>query len=79
MDTIFAPTYPTSTKGYCEVHFYNIWELKWGREFPEFILENWSCFLDSCQAPLNKNNVKPQELLDTLNSIKNNYSIDHRI
>ena len=40
MGTMFAPTYPTSSVGYFEVHFYNIWKLKWGGEFQEFILEN---------------------------------------
>ena len=53
MGTIFAPTYATLTMGYFEVHFYNICELKWGKEFQEFILENWSRSLDDCQTPLN--------------------------
>ena len=69
MDTIFAPIYATLTIGYFEVHFYNIWELKWGKEFQEFILENWSCFLNDCQTPLDKNTIKPEELLETLNSV----------
>ena len=68
-DTIFAPTYATLTMGYLEVHFYNICELKQGKEFQEFILENWSRFLDDCQTPLDKNKVKPEELLETLNSV----------
>ena len=33
--------------GYFDVHFY-ICELKWGKELQEFILENWSRFLDDC-------------------------------
>ena len=45
MGTIFAPTYATLTMGYFEVHFYNICELKWGKEFHEFILENWNIVL----------------------------------
>ena len=69
MGTIFAPTYVTLTMGYFEVRFYNICELKWGKEFQEFILENWSRFLDDCQTPLDKNKVKPDELLETLNSV----------
>ena len=44
MGTIFIPTYATLAMGYFEVHFYNICELKWGKEFQEFILENWSRF-----------------------------------
>ena len=67
MGTIFAPTYATLTMGYLEVHFYNTCELKWGKEFQELILENWSCFLDGC--PLDKNKVKPDELLETLKSV----------
>ena len=55
--------------GYFEVHFYNICELKWGKEFQEFILENWSRFLGDCQTPLDKNMVKPEKLLETLNSV----------
>ena len=39
------------------------------KEFQEFILQNWSNFLDGCQTPLDKKNVKLEELLDTLNSI----------
>ena len=55
--------------GYFEVQFYNICELKWGKEFQEFIIQNWSHFLDGCQTPLDKNNVKLEELLDTLDSV----------
>ena len=67
--TIFAPTYATLTMGYFEVHFNNIWDLKWGKEFQEFILEIWSRFLHDCQTPLHKNKVKPAEF-ETLNSVK---------
>ena len=69
MGTVFAPTYGTLTMGYFEFHFYNICELKWGKEFQEFILENWSRFLDDCQTPLDKDKVKPEELLETLNFV----------
>ena len=69
MGTIFAPTYATLTMGFFEEHFYNICQIKWGIEFHNFILENWNRYLDDCQTPLDKNKVKPQELLDTLNSI----------
>ena len=67
--TIFAPIYVTIAMGYFEVQFYNICEVKWGREFQEFILQNWSRFLDDSQTPSDKNNVKPAELLVTLDSI----------
>ena len=36
----------------------------------KFILENWSRFLVDSQTPLDKNKVKPLELLETLNSVK---------
>ena len=60
---------PHLTMGYFEVQFYNICELKWGKKFQEFVLENLSRFLDDCQTPLDKNTVKPEELLKTLNSV----------
>ena len=66
--TIFSPIYATITMGYFEVHFYNICELKWRKEFPELILENWNRFLDDCQTPLDKNK-EPEKLLETLNSV----------
>ena len=68
MGTIFAPTYATLTMGYFEVHSYSC-ELKQGKEFQEFILENRSRFLDDCQTPLDKNKVKLEKLLETLNSV----------
>ena len=66
----FLPqTYTTLTMGYFEVHFYDICELKWGKEFKEFILENWGRFLDERQTPLDKNTIKPEELLGTFYSV----------
>ena len=55
--------------GYFGVHFYNICGLNGEKEFLEFILENWSHILDKCQRPLDKNKLKSQELLETLNSV----------
>ena len=69
MSTIFAPTYATLTMGYSEVHFYNNYKLKWGKEFQELIFKHWSRFLDDSQTPLHKNKVKPAEF-ETLNSVK---------
>ena len=62
MGTTFVPACATLTMGNFEVHFYNICELKWGKEFQELVLENWSRFLDDFQTPLDKNTVKPEEL-----------------
>ena len=59
MGTTFAPTYATLIMEHFEFHFY-ICELKWGKEFQEFILENWSRFLDDCQTPLVQNKAKPE-------------------
>ena len=70
MGTTFVPACATLTMGNFEVHFYNICELKWGKEFQEFILEDWSHFLVDCQTPLDKNKVKPEELFETSNSVK---------
>lgn len=66
MGIIFARTY---AREYFEAHFYNICELKCGKEFHQFIVESRR-FLDDCQKPLDKNKVKSQQLLDTLNSVK---------
>ena len=70
MSTILAPTYATLTTGFFDDYFYNICELKWGKEFQEFIQENWSHLLDDCQKPLDKNKVKPEKLLEIFNSFK---------
>ena len=69
MGNIFVPTYATLTMRCFEVHFYNTCKLKWGKECQTFNFENWSRFLDDCQTPLDKNKVKPQGLLETLNSV----------
>ena len=55
--------------GYFGAHFYSICEMKWENKFQEFVLENWSRLLDDCQTPLDKNKVKRQELLETLNCV----------
>ena len=57
------------TKEYFELHFYNICEFKWGKLFQEFILENLCRFLNVFQTPLDKDKVKPQLFLKTLNSV----------
>ena len=44
-------------------------QTQWGKEFQEFILENWSHILDKCQRSLDKNQLKSQELLEILNSV----------
>ena len=34
----------------------------------EFVLEIWICLVDNYEKPSEKNNIKPLELLNTLNS-----------
>ena len=69
MGTIFPPTYVTLTMIHFEVHFYNICKLKWVKQFEVFTLKNWRRVLDDCPTSLDKNMVKPEELLETLNSV----------
>ena len=69
MGTIFAPTYATLTMGYLEIKFYQICELKWGKDTRDFIYKNLSRFLDDCETLLDTTKVKPEELLETVNSI----------
>lgn len=52
MATIFAPTYAALTIGYFDVHLYDISKVKWGSKIKEFVIENWSRFLDNCENPL---------------------------
>ena len=69
MCTISAPTYATLTVGYIEVYFYDIYKVKWGSEFKEFPIGNWSRFSNDCETPLDRKKVQSQELIDTINSI----------
>ena len=69
MGTIFAPTYASLTMGYFEIKFYNICEVKWGMELANTLKENWSRFLDDCETVLDKTKIKPDDLLETINSI----------
>ena len=69
MGSIFAPTYAGLVIGYLEIKLYAICEIKWGAAISKFIYENWSRFLDDCEILLDKSIVKPEELLEVLNSI----------
>ena len=69
MGSIFAPTYAGLVIGYLEIKLYAICEIRWGATISKFIYENWSRFLDDCEILLDKSVVKPEELLEVLNSI----------
>ena len=69
MGTIFALTYTILTMGYSEVQLYHIWEVKWRREFKEFLIENWNRMLDDYKTQLDREKVQPLKLIDAINSI----------
>ena len=55
--------------GYLELKLYNICEVQYNATVKKFILDNWSRFLDDCEILLDKNLIKPEQLLSLLNSI----------
>ena len=69
MGSIFAPSYAGLTVGYLELKLYSIAEERWGGSLTEFLMENWCRYLDDCDIPLDKKLIKPDELLQVLNSI----------
>ena len=68
MGTIFAPSYANPTMGFFELTFYDLCRDKFGEDLGNFIFENWSRFLDDCEALLEENDAN--DLLSILNSIK---------
>ena len=69
MRTIFAPTYANLTMGFLELTFYDLCKDKFGEDLGNFIFENWSRFLDDCEALLEENKINPNDLLSILTSI----------
>ena len=67
--TIFAPIYATLTMKCFEVHFIIFANWEGGEEFQNFFFYNWRRFLEDCQNRLDKNKVKGDQLLETLNSV----------
>ena len=62
--TIFTPTYAILTMGYFDVHFH-----KWnGEKKFKNLSSRFGVAFCHCQTPLDKNKVKPDKLLETLNS-----------
>ena len=68
MGTIFAPTYAALTMGYFEVHFYNILRSQMGKKISRGYLRKLELFFRGL-SNTDKNKVKSQELLETLNSV----------
>ena len=69
MGTIVAPTYATLVMAYIEMKMYELCELKYGKITKDIIEEEWSRFLDDCFIALDSNIIKPNELLNLINSI----------
>jgi len=69
MGTIFAPTYATLTMGFFEIKLYDLCELNWGPITKQYVIKNWSRFLDDCEIPIDRNILEPDQLLAILNSI----------
>ena len=67
--TNFVSTYATLPVGYFEIYICDIYEFKWRKVFQEFLLEDFSRFLDACQTALDKDKVKPQKLSKILNYV----------
>ena len=48
MATKFAPTYATLVLAYLEEKLYSQVEIKFDKEFADYIKDNWKRFLDDC-------------------------------
>ena len=69
MGTIFASTYAALSMGSFEIQLYSVCTFKYGELLAEYIMENWYRFLDDCYTVLRSNQISPEKLLLTLNSI----------
>ena len=69
MGTIFAPTYTTLSMRYFEIKLYIVCTFKYGELLGECVKENWNRFLDDCYTVLRSDQISPEELLLTINSI----------
>ena len=63
MGTIFAHVYETLSMGYFELTFHRICINEFGETLGQFILKNWSRFLDNCETSLYKTKIDPSRLL----------------
>ena len=72
MGSIFAPTYAGLTVGYLELKAYSMVDLRWGRSLMIYVMEQWIRFLDDCHILLEEDKIKPEDLLEILNSINAN-------
>ena len=69
MGTIFAPTYATLSMGFHEIEPYAIIRNKFTLPVSNYFEHNWQRFLDDCFIFLRLSLIKPNELLEVLNSI----------
>ena len=69
MGTNFTPTYATFSMGQFEIKLCSVCTFKYGELLPEHIKENWNRFSDDCYIVLRSNQISPEKLLLTLNSI----------
>ena len=69
MGTIFAPTYATLSMGFHEIELYAIIRSKFTLPVSNYFEHNWQRFLDDCFIFLRLSLIKPNELLEVLNSI----------
>ena len=52
MGTIFTPTYANTSRRFFELTFYNFYRNAFDEGLENFIIVNWSCFLDDCKTLL---------------------------
>ena len=69
MDTVFAPTYSNLSMGYHEIKLYDLIELNYNLDIRQYFVEDLKRFLDDCEMLLNTGLIKPNGLLNILNSI----------
>ena len=69
MGTIFAPTYATLSMRYFEIKLYSVYTSKYGQLLAKHTKENSNRCLYSCYTVLTSNQISPEELLLTLNSV----------
>ena len=63
------PSYANLTMRFFELTFYDLCKDRFGEDLGNFIVENWSCFLDDCETLLEENKISPNDLLSILNSV----------
>ena len=57
--------------GYHEIKLFDLIELNYNLDIRQYFVANWKRFLDDCEILLNKDLIKPDDLLTILNSVNN--------